>query len=226
MIISNKLHRGTSIAAAVVLLLTLIFSTGVNAITVIQSLIRSGSPTGSYLSSLAFTAILTLLPIIALFRGKKDVVAAVFFLITAAIILFRSVLGNITSIISYIKILFDSYLSTEVAIFGILSGLIYLVANLINMAFRGLLALECLTPGKISGSKMKALLLVLPIANIALVALGSIARQLFMIEYGFGDFFLSVLVPAVLSAVLSVGIILLGLAFSIPVCEKSQEVAG
>ena len=218
MIVTKKVHRGASVIAAIVMLLMALISVASSAI----SMITGSASASAVVFNLIIPLIFNTLTIIALFRGKKDTVAAVFFLIMAAYTLFRNVFGNIGSIISNLFLTAGSSTFDMMAPYSIFSGLIYLVSNLALLAFYVLLALECLKPGMVSGGKLKAMLLVLPICNIALSALAFTVMQLGYIQLGYSV--VAIITSAVATVVFGIGTVLLGLAFSIPVYEKKQEI--
>jgi hypothetical protein len=77
---------------------------------------------------------------------------------------------------------------------------------------------------QLSGSSLKILLPILPIVNILTVAVSNVVRQLFLMEnYGLSGYLINVLPSVLLSAVMSAGNILLGLALAIPVYEKKSH---
>ena len=215
--VSNKLHRGTSIAAAVLLLITLILGTAINAASLIVLLsVSKPSQTLTSVLTLGANTFASLLVIIALFRGKKDTLAGVFFILTALPSVVTGVFGNISSAFVYMSR--DSLESASMA-----AGAIVLIfASLINVVFRILMATECFKPGRISGRKTRSLLIILPILYLLLTAVSTVVRQLYLVSYyKAGEFLLLALLPAALSAVLGIGVVILGLAVSIPVYDKN-----
>jgi hypothetical protein len=174
--------------------------------------------------NLIINTISSVLLIVALFRGKKDSLAGIFFIVTALPIVFSSLVGNITSVFAYLAM--RGYNEGMVTCALAATAIIFF-ANLFSIAFRVLLAIECFKPGKISGSKTKNLLLILPIVNILLTVVSTMVRQLYLAsDYGFGSYLSIALLPAVLTAVMSIGTVILGLAFSIPVYEKNSYAYG
>lgn len=102
------------------------------------------------------------------------------------------------------------------------SSVIQIAANLAGAGFRALAAAECFKPGKITGGKTKTFLVILPVANILLIAVSNIVQQLYLLaDYGLPQFLAAVLLPAVLTVFSSIGTILMGVAFSIPVYETN-----
>lgn len=220
--ISNKIHRGTSIAAAVISLVMLLLGTGS---IIISSLISYAS---NYERSYAVTSLLStgistiswLLMIIALFRGKKDAAAGVMFLVTILPIMITGVIGNFVNVIVSLEM--NSSMGAEYVICAVVGSLISIIANLASVALRAAIAVECFNPGKFSGGKMKSLLVILPIANIALSVVSTAVRQLYLAEYyQIGELIGLIMLPAVISAVTSIGTVLMGIAFSIPVYETN-----
>lgn len=219
--ITNKIHRGASLAAAIVMLIILILGTGSNVITTVTNIHRyENTQLLTTILNLVINTVSSILLIVVLFRGKKDTLAAVFFLVTALPILVRGLVGNITTVFAYLAM---RHFDGNMAALGVAATVILFLANLISIVFRVLLAAECFKPGKISGGGAKILLLILPIANILLTAVSTMVRQLYMVfDYGYelGVYFSATLIPAVITAVFSIGIVIMGLAFSIPVYEK------
>ena len=218
--ISNRVHKGTAITAAIIMLVTLVSGIFTNVITMVMNQnLHDIAPATTMIVNLVINSIVEILVIVALFRGKKDIMAAIFFLVITLAMVITGVIGRITNIITLLRI--GDIGNDSMVKRMITGGMIALVANLAAVGFRVLLALECFKPGKISGCGAKALLIILPLVNILLVAASSIAQQGYMMErYGFAEFFLIAGLPAVLAAVFSIGWILAGAAFAKPVYEQ------
>ena len=219
--ISGKIHRGASIAAAVVMLLFLIVGTGTNIISTINlskyyetpQLLRS-------VLNLAANTIASLMLIVVLFRGKKDSVSGILVILTILIIPVRGVVAGVTRIITGFGML--GSMTKGLVVCLIASSVIQIVANLAGVGFRALIATECFKPGKITGGKTKAFLVILPIVNILLIAVSNMVQQLYLVaDYGVTQFLIVVLMPAALTVVMSLGTVLMGVAFSIPVYETN-----
>lgn len=218
--ILNKTHRGASIAAAVVMLITLLAGTGLNIVSMIGSARDyEASQLLTAVLNLGINAIASILLIVALLRGKKDTVAGVLFLITLVRTIITGVIGGITGMIGLLAVM--SFMTGGMFASLLAARFFVLLANLAGAAFRAMLAIECFKPGKVSGGKMKLFFLLLPIVNILLTVVSQMAQSLYMIgDYGIGEYLVITMLPAVFSAVMSIGMVLLGLAFSIPVYEK------
>lgn len=218
--ISNRVHKGTAITAAIIMLVVLVFGIFSNVITMVMNQnLHDIAPATTMVVNLVINSIVEILVIIALFRGKKDITAAIFFLVITLAMVITGVIGRITNIIALFRI--GDIGNDSMVKCMITGGLIALVANLAAVGFRVLLALECFKPGKISGCGAKTLLIILPIVNILLVAVSSIAQQSYMMEiYGTARYFAVVGLPAVLAAVFSIYWILVGAAFAKPVYEQ------
>lgn len=218
--ISGKIHRGASIAAGVVMLIFLLVGTGTNILSTIN--LSKHYETMQLLKTilnLAVSAIATLLLIVVLFRGRKDSVSGVLVILTILPILVTGVAGCVSRIITGFGML--GTLNKGFTICMMIAGVIQLAANLVGVGFRALIATECFKPGKISGGSTKSFLVILPIVNVLLVAVAGIVQQLYVIgEYGFAQFLTIALIPAVLTVFTSIGTVIMGLAFSIPVYEK------
>ena len=81
--ISNKIHRGASMAAAIVMLILLLISTVSSAVSLLSLRLYAPEAFVSNLVNLLLGLVCTIFLIIPLFRGKKDVLAAIFVLIPA-----------------------------------------------------------------------------------------------------------------------------------------------
>lgn len=218
--ISNKIHSGTAIAAAVIMMITTILSVGTNVLTLISSaVLYEKTLLISSVSNLVISMITCILMVVVLLRRKKDTVGGVLFLLTAVPIVVTGVFGNIFSTFAYFS---ASFLDSGMLIRLVAVGLIRLIANVASAAFRVFVAMECFKPGNISGGKMKPFLVILPIAMIILTMFATIVQNLYTVgDYGFGGYLLSALLPAVFAAIFSAGYVVMGLAFSIPVYEQN-----
>lgn len=217
--IANKTHRTASIAAAVIMLIVLLLGTASNVFTLIS--FPSTAQNLMTVVNLVIRTLTNILLIVALFRGKKDILAGIF-MIVAALPVITGIISGVFSIISS----FAVYNSMMRGIAGcmIAANMIRILANLLNVVFYVLLAVECFAPGQISGSKLRASFLILPCMNILLIAVATMVQQLYvLVDYDFGYYLSVALVPAVISAVLSVGTIIMGIAFSIPVYEQGSS---
>lgn len=222
--ISNRIHKGMAVTAAIIMLVVLTFGIFSNVITMVTTSKMSGIASGTAtVVNLVINAIVEILVIIALFRGKKDITAAIFFLVITLAMVITGVISGITNIIALLGIALLRMNTNDPVLKCMITGsLIALVANLAAVGFRVLLALECFKPGKISGCGAKALLIILPIVNILLVVASSIAQQSYLMEdFGFARFLMIAGLPAVLTAVFSIYWILVGAAFAKPVYEKA-----
>lgn len=204
--ISNKMSRGVGIAAGVIMLLLMVFSS----ITSVISLFTGYLPTEYIVTSivtLILNDIILTLMAIMLIRGKKDVLAGVMFILAAVYMLISSFRGVIVSLDS-------GYIPDSV----VASIIIASVADLAGVAFRILIAVECFKPGAVSGSGAKILMILLPILTAVIAAVSTIVNAL-----GFGyDTALIVtnIIVAVVSSVVSlIPQFLMALAVSIPVRE-------
>ena len=189
-----------------------------------------GNPSAASNPTYVITTVVNLVPstltniliVVALFRGKKDTVSGVLFILTALVLAWTGVISRIRTLFSILSIdvagvsLADNYIACTV----VASIIIGAIAALIGVVFHVAIALECFTPGKLSGNKKKSILIILPIVNLILSAITTVLRQFYMVsEYDIGTFLAAALLPAVLGAVFSVWTVLLGLSMSIPVWE-------
>lgn len=152
-----KMHRGSAVAAAVFMILSQLL---------ILAAARSSSAT--YTSPLLLINLLggilvTVMLSVILFRGKKDTAAGVVFLITI-----------LSPAFEVLYELFILLFATGTTIYVLL----YLVSALMLMAFRGLLAGECLSKGKVSKSGGRMLLWLLPILCFCAMLLAQISLSL------------------------------------------------
>lgn len=219
--ISNKIHSGTAVAAAVIMLITTFLSVGTNVFTLIANFrYYENSLLISSVSNLAISTITCILMAVVLFRRKKDTAAGIIFAITAVPVVITGVFGNVTSIFSYLSM--SNSLENGMLICFIATSLIRLIANVASAAFRVFIAMECFNPGNISGGKMKSFLVILPIASIVLTIFATMVQNLYLVgDYGFGEYLLTALLPAVFAALFSAVYVVIGLAFSTPVYEQN-----
>lgn len=219
--ISNKIHRGAGIAAAVILLVTLLISTASQAVTLVMNGQHYDTTTLiTTLVNLTINIMNSVLLVVVLFRGKKDTLSGALMLVTALIILGKDVTGGIATMFSYAST--RAFLQGDMFACFMAAAAIRLIGGITNVAFRVFLALECLKPGNISGSKLKVMLIILPVVVIMLTAFSTMVQSFYMVtDYGFGEYLLPMMVAASVTAVLSIGNVITGLALSIPVYEKT-----
>lgn len=219
--LTNKIHRGTSIAAAVCLIVTLLIAIGGN---IISFITLSRNPETSALVitmvNAGMNALMTVLLIVIMLRGKKDKATGILLVITVLPVVWNTI-GNVSSFFTYFAMkkqlgrMFASYL---------LSNVIRLIANVANVGFRALLIVECFNLGKIIYSKAKFLLIILPVINIILMAGANMTQSLYALtDYGIVEYLTLTLPVAIVSIITSVGIVLVGIAFSIPVLERIPD---
>lgn len=163
----------------------------------------------AYITSIASNLFGMVLVIVALLRRKKDSVAGALFIIEM-LITFVAVFGNIRTI-------FAGYGSAQT-----IAALIRILAMMACVVFYALLTVECFTPGKISGSSVKILPVIAPVLYIMLLFAATVVLLIPESINGsdVGLLLVSVLVPAVINLLGKIWMIILGLAFSIPVYEK------
>lgn len=221
--LSNKIHRVTSILTAVIMLVLLAISVITNVVTLLGNPGATSNPTYviTTVVNLAVNALANILIVVALFRGKKDTVSGVLFILTALVLAWTGVISGIVSLFSNISMaLAGVSLPNYYIASAVVATIIAVIAALIGIAFRVAIALECFTPGKLSGNKKKSILIILPIVNLVLSAIATVVRQLYVVsDYGIGTVLAVTLLPAVFGAVFSAWTVLLGLSISIPVWE-------
>ena len=152
-----KMHRGSAVAAAVFMILSQLLN-----------LAAARSSSATYTSPLLLINLLggtlvTLMLSVILFRGKKDTAAGVVFLITI-----------LSPAFEVLYELFILLFATGTTVYVLL----YLVSALMLVAFRGLLAGECLSKGKVSKSGGRMLLWLLPILCFCAMLLAQISLNL------------------------------------------------
>ena len=203
--ISNKIHRSTSILAGIFTLLSLLIyllATLVNAI--------SGMflPT-SILPTLREILVMVLL-IIVMFRGKKDPAAGVMALIML-------LAATAYDVITYgMQLLRSEYFLEYFNSLWLVSRVLALVSAVVYAVFYLLIALECFNPGKISGTGMKALLVVLPVVGVLLFVTNKV---LFTCSSGM-PLGLALVSGGLLDLLKGIGPIVAGIATSIAVEEE------
>lgn len=206
--ITNKAHTVTAIIAAVLAILAILGNLVSSAVTFL-SLLRFSTVTVSYIVSIVRNLIGTILMIVVLLRRKKDTVAGVLFII--------QLLLTATLFFANVKTVFAGY-----GTINTVAALIRILGIVACVVFYALLTVECFNPGTISGASVKILPVILPILHIVLLLVATVVQQIL----GYGDgtdmavLLLSVLLPNVVSIFGKIWMILLGLAFSIPVYEK------
>lgn len=152
-----KMYRGSAVAAAVFMILSQLLN-----------LAAARSSSATYTSPLLLINLLggtlvTLMLSVILFRGKKDTAAGVVFLITI-----------LSPAFEVLYELFILLFATGTTVYVLL----YLVSALMLVAFRGLLAGECLSKGKVSKSGGRMLLWLLPILCFCAMLLAQISLNL------------------------------------------------
>lgn len=212
--ISNKIHRGASMVAAIVMLILLLISTVFSMISLLSLRLYAPEAFISNLVNLLLGLVCTIFLIIPLFLGKKDVLAAIFVLVPVL----HTAVTLIRNLISFFS-LFRATLSSQTACIAA-SQMIYFVSNVALAAFYLLIVMECFKPGKISGSRAKSFLVVLPIVQILLVFFGNIVQSLYQIsDFNFMGSLVSVVLSAFIAAIFSAPRVIMGIAYSIPVKE-------
>lgn len=223
--ISNKLHRASSLAAGIVMLLTILFGLLTQLISLGSIIAQlTGEAATSYIvtavSNLMLNTVVSILMIVVLFRGKKDIVACIIFLVTALYVLVAAAGGNISSFIQSFTPAYAQYSDKSLAYIRV-NLVLFLLSNLSHVALRGLIALECFKPGKLSAGGARFILIGLPILALVLSLAGSLVQA---ISYADGDMAYVVvgfLPVAILNIVNGIAPILMGVSFSIPVRETA-----
>lgn len=212
--VSNKAHRVLTIVAAVFLLLEMIFAM-VGMVRTLVCNLQNGATASivGQIFPMMGSLLIKVFCVIALFRGKKDVAAGALFVL-AALVRVAMTLISVVSVICMIVADMPGYITVN-NLFNLLGG----IAVVGLYAF---LAFECFKPGKLSGSGMKVLLILLPIFAAILSVIASMVLQIPTLEYGRMDLF----AINALSMLLGMGIsyipmLLMGIAFAIPVYEKN-----
>lgn len=210
--VSNKIHRGYAIAAAIVMGISLLFAMGSNAANLISMMRFSGSGLDVMtVVSMAMNILCHVLLLVVVLRGKKDLTAGVLAVVTV-LPLMLTLLRNVTSMLST---------ASTGNVYYILATLVLMIANFVNLVFRVLLAAECFRPGAVSGGNGKMLLIVFPVAYILLLVLGNVLPQLYMASMiGIGSVLVTVVLSNVFTVLLNMGTVVLGLALSVAVYEE------
>ena len=201
--ISNRVDRLSGTTAAV---LTLIMQFSTLVINLIATSAMGG--TGAMIT-IVMNAVTLVVLCIALFRRKKDTVSAVLFLVAAL----PGAVGLVSHVINLVT---GASNSGQVAA--------WIVSNLVSIAFYVLVALECFSPGMLSGSSARKLLVILPIVRIFLSAFATYGPQLAnAVEWGN--------ITAILGQFLAIYIyfgmdswaIFIGMAYAKPICEAQPD---
>ena len=143
---SRKMHRPTAVIAA----LLIILCDGMNAAALLFG--NSQDPIYVVIILGAMNLLLPVLFVVLLFRGKKDVFAGVVFMFAVAISLFN-VGWNALGLLA--NIFMQAHELNDYAISNIIGGIVI-------AAFMVLLAVECFIGGRISASRARVLLWLLP----------------------------------------------------------------
>lgn len=209
--ISYKLHRNSAILASVVLAVTQLIAAGIS----LFSVIRSGQFSFATLGSIALGMVSTGLLIAVLLRGRKDFLGGILCFL-AALPCALAILSNATAAMTYVVV--KNPPSGAMVLCGISASMILIMANLTSAVFYVMLALECIKPGKVSSSRFKALLLILPAVFVLLSALAVPVQILYTAaDVGFGVYMGAALKSFGTGLVLKLGLILAGLTFLVPV---------
>ena len=217
--VTNKIHRGTSLAAAIPMLILMIVGTLIQVLNLFRT--RFYYPDAEFIKQIIILAITTFaafLVIIALFRGRKDVFSGILFILAALSVFPTAVVGNITLVFTQLT---EGYLPENMAAGFVAAAFISLFCNLVVILFRVLLAVECFNPGSLSRGKMKFLLIVLPIISIIATVIMQMVQNLYILaDYDFAYYLSVALLPAIFGAIGSIPTVIMGLSLSIPVYQK------
>lgn len=169
--ISNKLHRGCAVGAAVLLILGIM----VNISTFFS--LQPGYQAEKSLVLLGNTGVQVLTNvflIFVLFRGKKDKVSGTVFAVLAGFALLRSVFPQLLTLTMLGNQAHD-WLT-----YNILS----LAASVCTVIFRGSASAECYKPGSFCAGGKKLLLILTSVASVLCTNIGTILLYRFDLEIG------------------------------------------
>lgn len=209
--ISYRLHRSGCRITWAVLAATMLISV----ILFVVSMVRTSRFSWAALGGLAISMVSTGLLIAVLLRGRKDFLAGILCFAAAAPCVL-SILSNATAAMTYVVV--KNPPSGAMVLCGISASMILIMANLTSAVFYAILALECIKPGKVSSSRFKALLLILPAVFVLLNALAVPVQILYIAaDVGFGVYMGAALKSFGTGLVLKIGMVLAGLTFLVPV---------
>ena len=209
--ISYRLHRSGCRITSAVLAATMLISV----ILFVVSMVRTSQFSWAALGGLAISMVSTGLLIAVLLRGRKDFLAGILCFAAAAPCVL-SILSNATAAMTYVVM--KNPPSGAMVLCGISASMILIMANLTSAVFYVMLALECIKPGKVSSSRFKALLLILPAVFVLLNALAVPVQILYIAaDVGFGVYMGAALKSFGTGLVLKIGMVLAGLTFLVPV---------
>lgn len=215
--ITNNIHRTLSIVAAVLSILVLFISAISSAISFYQMYQAVGfAAMVKNLLPFIFISLATIFSIVALLRGKKDVVAGVLLILAMLI----RIAISITGVVSLISLFAVRTMMGDMFLSMLAGRLMNLFGAIVTVVFYVLLICECFAPGNISGSKMKVMLIVLPIFMAVLTALSNVVMQLSLLQAGFAAFVITAGTLLFSTMLSHIPVLLMGLAFSVPVYEK------
>ena len=209
--ISYRLHRSGCRITWAVLAATMLISV----ILFVVSMVRTSQFSWAALGGLAISMVSPGLLIAVLLRGRKDFLAGILCFAAAAPCVL-SILSNATAAMTYVVV--KNPPSGAMVLCGISASMILIMANLTSAVFYAILALECIKPGKVSSSRFKALLLILPAVFVLLNALAVPVQILYIAaDVGFGVYMGAALKSFGTGLVLKIGMVLAGLTFLVPV---------
>lgn len=212
--ITNKMHKAASIVAAVLSILLLV-SNVFNGILSMIYTYRASAGFVTILLTTLFRCLALVFCVVVLMRGKKDVLAAGLLILT---MLIKGIINN-SGVISMISYLVNQRVGGDMFGSVLVSTLIIVLMAAVTVAFYVLTICECFKPGKISGSRAKSLLIVFPIAAMVLSVLSLVVMQLPLLKSGAATFAMVTGMSAFRNVGSYIPMILMGIAFSIPVYE-------
>lgn len=187
----------------------------ISVILFVVSMVRTSQFSWAALGGLAISMVSPGLLIAVLLRGRKDFLAGILCFAAAAPCVL-SILSNATAAMTYVVV--KNPPSGAMVLCGISASMILIMANLTSAVFYAILALECIKPGKVSSSRFKALLLILPAVFVLLNALAVPVQILYIAaDVGFGVYMGAALKSFGTGLVLKIGMVLAGLTFLVPV---------
>ena len=203
--ITNKLHRGMSIAAAIACVVYILLTIGIQVLVKIAATVTGSTPVVTNYVTLALNILMAVMGIVAMFSGKKNVLSGIMIAIPGAIALINAVTAGfgVGAASGYVR---------TAMVLGI-------ACNLVLVAARACSAVECFKAGTFSGNMGKILLIVLPVLYLILRVLSVVLSYT-----QFPNAELAMILPMIIAGCFPVvvecaGIILIGVACSIAVKE-------
>ena len=209
--ITNKIHRVTSIIAAVLLILSVVSSL-LGTVRNLENYISNAASMLALVFSLVGNAFSVMFAVILL-RGKKDMVSGIL-VVLSALYAFLGVFSFGASLLA------NAAYGGNTAYFAC-----SFLVQLLTAAFRICIAIECFAYGTFSKNASRVILIILPILNVVLNIVSNYSLAAGYLQDGDFSAVLITFLSFAFSAILgNVPAVLMGISFSIPVKEYTFDI--